>query len=256
METENLEVLTLNEENIADEHICCGFTDKKIAEGYRLKRELIKSRLSEGFKFKKFNIRGKVFIEYVPAENAWSPIDAPGYMFIHCFWVSGRYKGHGFGTKLLDECINDAERNDKNGIVVVTSRKAMPFLTDKGFFIKKGFEGCDTAPRYFELLVKKLKEAPLPKFRDEAKKAAVENKNGLTFIYSDLCPFTDYWVDKMIEFANDLGIPSEKIKITTKEETQNMPSASALFSVFYNGEFLTHKIVAHKEFSKLLTKHR
>ena len=53
METENLEVLTLNEDNIADEHICCGFTDKKIAKGYRLKKELIKSRLSEGFKFKK-----------------------------------------------------------------------------------------------------------------------------------------------------------------------------------------------------------
>ena len=104
--------------------------------------------------------------------------------------------------------------------------------------------------------MKKLKKAHLPKFRDNAKKAAVDNNNGLTFIYSDLCPFADYWVDKMIEFANDLGILSEKIKITTKEEAQNVPSASALFSVFFNGAFLTHKIVAHKEFSKLLTKHR
>lgn len=255
METENLEIITLNEENIRDEHICCGFADKKIAGGYRLKKELIKSRLSEGFRFKKLNIRGKVFIEYVPAENAWSPIDAPGYMFIHCFWVSGRHKGHGLGTRLLDECINDARKEDKNGIVVVSSKKVMPFLTDKGFFLKKGFEPCDTAPPYFELLVRKLKEAPLPKFRDRAKEAAVDDKNGLTFIYSNLCPFTDYWVDKMIEFASDVGIPSKKIKITTKEDAQNMPSASALFSVFHNGDFLTHKIVAHKEFSKLLNKH-
>ncbi|MFB6364074.1 histidine phosphatase family protein [Paenibacillus elgii] len=29
--------------------------------------------------------KGKVFIEYLPAENAWVPIDAPHYMFINCF---------------------------------------------------------------------------------------------------------------------------------------------------------------------------
>lgn len=254
MENEKLKIITLNEENIASEHICCGFAEKRITRGYNLKKELIKNRLSEGFRFKKFDVRGKVFIEYVPAENAWSPIEAPGYMFIHCFWVSGRYKGKGLGTDLLNECIKDAKKEDKNGIVVVTSKKVMPFLTDKGFFTKKGFEVCDTAPPYFELLVKKLKAAPMPKFKANAKKATIDDKEGLTFFYSDLCTFTDYWVDKMIEYADGYNIPSKKIKITTKEEAQNIPSASALLSVFYKGEFLTHKIVAHKEFSKLLGK--
>lgn len=250
MSPDNFKIISLIENNMDNEHICCGFSDKKLAKGTRLKKELIKRRLPEGFNFKKVDVRGKVFIEYVPAEYAWSPIEAPGYTFIHCFWVSGRYKGQGFGTKLLDECINDS--GEKNGIVCVTTKKVMPFLTDKRFFLKKGFEVCDTAPPYFELLVKPFKDAPLPKFRDSAKMGIVPNKKGLTFIYSDLCPFTDHWVDKMISYAQDLNIPSQKTKILTLVQSQNAPSAFSIFTIFYNGKFLTHKIPSQKEFIKIL----
>ena len=34
----------------------------------------------------------KVFIEYCPAEKAWMPVTAPGYLMINCLWVSGQYK--------------------------------------------------------------------------------------------------------------------------------------------------------------------
>ena len=252
MPPDNFKIISLTEQNIDNEHICCGFSDPKLAQGTHFKKELIKRRLPQGFKFKKFDVRGKVFIEYVPAEYAWSPIEAPGYTFIHCFWVSGRFKGQGFGSKLLDECIKDSR--EKNGIVCVTTKKIMPFLTDKGFFLKRGFTVCDTAPPYFELMVKKFKETPLPKFRENAKKGTVPNKKGLTFIYSDLCPFTDHWVDKLIDFAKDLNIPSQKTKIATLKQAQNAPSAFSVFSIFYNGEFLTHKIPSQKEFIKILKK--
>lgn len=250
MSPEDFKIISLTEKNIDNEHICCGFSDKKLAMGTRLKKELIKRRLPEGFKFKKADVRGKVFIEYVPAEKAWSPVEAPGYTFIHCFWVSGRYKGLGHGTRLMNECIKDS--GEKNGVVCVTTKKVMPFLTDKGFFLKKGFEVCDTAPPYFELMVKNFKNAPLPKFRESAKLGTVPNKQGLTFIYSDLCPFTDHWVNKMIEYAEDLNIPSQKTKITTLEQAQNAPSAFSIFTIFYNGEFLTHKIPSQKEFIKIV----
>ena len=35
---ESMKIITLDENNIEDEHICCGFSDKKIAEGYSLKK--------------------------------------------------------------------------------------------------------------------------------------------------------------------------------------------------------------------------
>ena len=70
MEFDDLEIVTLSEDNITTDHICCGFADKKAVEGYQLKKKWLSSRFAEGFTFKKFNIRGKAFIEYGPAEDA------------------------------------------------------------------------------------------------------------------------------------------------------------------------------------------
>ena len=43
--------------------------------------------------------------EYVPAENAWIPIEADGYIYINCLWIAGAMKGHGYSNDLLSECI-------------------------------------------------------------------------------------------------------------------------------------------------------
>lgn len=246
----SFEILSLDQNTVKTEGICCAFSDKKHQQGVHLKQEWLTARFAEGLKYQRLNVRGKVFIEYIPAEYAWSPIEAPGYMFIHCFWVSGRYKGQGWGAKLLETCLADSQ--DKNGVVVVTTKKNMPFFTEKSFFLKKGFEVCDTAPPYFELLVKPLKDAPLPGFRANAKMAACKNTQGFTFLYSDLCPFAHVWVDYMLDFAEKHGIPAQKIHIAACEEAQNVPSASALFSIFYNGKFVSHEIMNERRFEKLV----
>ena len=67
--------------------------------------------------------RGKCFIEYIPAENAWIPIEAPNYLYIDCFWVSGSFKGHGYSNDLLNSCIEDAKTAGKAGICVLSSGK-------------------------------------------------------------------------------------------------------------------------------------
>ena len=67
--------------------------------------------------------RGKCFIEYIPAENAWNPIIAPGYIYIDCFWVSGSLKGHGYSSDLLPECIKDSKDKGKKGLCILASAK-------------------------------------------------------------------------------------------------------------------------------------
>lgn len=52
----------------------------------------MKEQLKDGLVLLKGNVRGKCFIEYVPAENAWMPIEVEGYMYINCFWISGQFK--------------------------------------------------------------------------------------------------------------------------------------------------------------------
>jgi len=244
-------IVKLDSENIEEEHICCGFSDKKCKDGYQLKKNWLKSNFREGYVFKKLDVRGKVFIEYVPAEKAWAPIDAPNYMFIDCFWVSGQFKGKGSGKSLLQECINDSK--DKDGIVLITSDKKRPFLNDKKFFKMQGFELCDRAEPYFELWYKPLKEnAPKPRFKDCVRKGECDNKEGLTLYYSAGCPFTEYYSADIDVVAAEKGFKIKLERIDTLEKAQNHFSPFTKYSVFNDGKFVTHHILNEKSFDKFV----
>ena len=48
-------------------------------------------------------------------------VNAPGYLMINCFWVSGQYKGCGHGKALLQSAIDDARSQGKAGLVTVAA---------------------------------------------------------------------------------------------------------------------------------------
>lgn len=73
------------------------------------KKNWLPKEFNNGYVFRRINQRAKVFIEYGPVENAWIPIDAPYYLNINCLWVSGQYKGHGYGKELLRLAMEDAK---------------------------------------------------------------------------------------------------------------------------------------------------
>jgi GNAT superfamily N-acetyltransferase len=251
--TTPLDIIDVNAENLAAESVCCGFSDKKHRQGVQDKEAWLRARFAEGLTYKKLNVRCKVFIEYIPAEYAWAPVEAPNYLFIHCLWVSGKYKGQGWSRKLLAACEQDAVADGKHGLAVISTQKKKPFTVEKKFFLHHGFEVCDCAPPYFELLVKRCQpDAPLPVFRDSARQAACDQKNGFVFMYSDQCPYLDYWVEQMIGFAGQRSIPASKLRLTTRDQARNMPSAYPLFSMFYNGQFITHEMMPEKKFDALI----
>lgn len=100
----SMNYIRITDENIEKEHICCAMSGKQGV----IKKEWLKQRFKEGLVFCRSTERGKCFIEYIPAENAWVPIQADGYFYIDCLWVSGSLKGHGYSNDLLEECIRDA----------------------------------------------------------------------------------------------------------------------------------------------------
>jgi len=223
---ETPQIIKLNKENIADEHICCAFADKKCSGGYENKKQWLSNQFEYGYTFKKFDIRGKVFIEYVPAEKAWMPIIASGYMLINCFWVSGQYKG-----------------------------QKMPFLSDKKFFTQRGFKVCDTAQPFYELLYLPLKkDAPVPKFPDFAKNGICNQPEGITVYWSDACPFTEYYTAQLAVVANEQGHKFRDIKIETRKQAQNHSVPFTIYNVFYNGKFLTQQILTEKSFGEMMGK--
>ncbi len=105
--------IKITAENIDREHICCAMSGKQSIA----KKEWMKQRFDEGLVFYRSEERGKCFIEYIPAENAWVPIEADGYMYINCLWIAGSMKGHGYSNDLLRKCISDAEAEGKRAFV-------------------------------------------------------------------------------------------------------------------------------------------
>ena len=137
------EYINITLDNIDQEHICCAISDKKHFEGVFNKKEWLKKRITEGHVFRKLNVQGKVFVEYAPLEKAWVPIEGTGFLYIYCLWVSGKFKGHGYGKQLLEYVINDAKKKGKQGVCVISSKKKKSYLADKKFFLKYGFEVVD-----------------------------------------------------------------------------------------------------------------
>lgn len=146
------EFINLSIENIEKEHLCCAIADKKHQCGVEVKKQWIKDRIPEGHIFRKLNENGKIFIEYAPQEKAWTPVIGDNFIYIYCLWVAGSFKGKGYGKDLLEYCIADAKKQKKSGICVISSKKKMPFLSDKKFMLKYGFETVDTIGDDYELL--------------------------------------------------------------------------------------------------------
>jgi len=244
--------IDLNPDVIQEEHICCAFSDKKCQKGYLAKKDWLKDQFEDGYTFRKLDVRGKVFIEYVPAEKGWEPIIAPGYMLINCFWVSGRFKKQGHAKALLKSCIEDAKAQGLKGIVAIAGRKKKPFLSDKKFYILQGFEVCDFAEPYFELLYLPFdKTAEIPKFKEVAKSGTCDDKVGVSVYYSDACPFNDFYIhSELVDVCKRRNIPLKINKLETRKQAQNHFVPHTLYSVFYEGEFKTQHVLNETCFDK------
>lgn len=245
-----MEYIQLTEENIENEHICCAISNNKDPQVIS-KKNWLKDRMKEGLVFLKADIRGKCFIEFIPAENAWVPIEAEGYMHINCFWVSGSCKGHGYANDLLDRCIESAKQKGKAGLTVISSSKKKPFLSDQKYLAYKEFQIADSAEPFYNLLYLPFtQQAPIPKWK-ECARFAKNNISGFSLYYSNGCPFTAKYVPIIEQCAMENAIPLTTIKIDSKEKAQNVPFAWTNFALFYNGDYVTNEIPNEKKFLKI-----
>lgn len=248
-----MELIKITNDNLETEHICCAISNNKDIQ-VSSKKSWLSERLREGLVFLKGDVRGKCFIEYIPAEYAWAPVDADGYLYIDCLWVSGQFKGHGYSNLLLDACIADAEKQGKKGLVILSSKKKLGFLSDPAYMRYKGFEIADTAPPFFELLYLPLdKSAQKPRFKASVRETRHNDMGkGFTILYTNQCPFTAKYVPLLENAAKKRNAEFRVQHILTREQAQNSPIPFTTFALFYDGEFITHEILSEKKFEKIL----
>lgn len=248
-----MELIRITHENIDKEHICCAIASEKDCQ-VQSKKAWLRERLDEGLVFLKGNVRGKCFIEYIPAEYAWAPIQADGYMYIDCLWVSGQFKGHGYSNLLLEECIRDSKEKGKKGLAILSAKKKMGYLSDPKYMRYKGFKTVDTAAPFFELLYLPFEpDAEKPVFCPSVKEGSREGiGTGFTLYYTSQCPFTAKYVPILENMARERNVDFQTVPIITREQAQNALIPFTTFGLFYRGEFVTHEILSEKKFDKIL----
>ena len=240
--------IRITKENIDNEHICCAMSGKQSLA----KKDWMKRRFDEGLVFYRSEERGKCFIEYIPAENAWVPIKAEGCLYINCLWVAGSMKGHGYSKELLSDCIKDAEAHGSKGLCILSAEgRKREFLADPTFLTYQGFSVADISDCGINLMYLPLEsDAQPPKFRECAKHPQL-CESGFVLYYTDQCPFTYYWVPRVQDAAREHNIPFKAIHITDRETAQSVPAPVTTYALFRDGKFLTHAIQSDKKFLAL-----
>jgi len=236
--------------NIAEEHLCCAIADKKHQSGVNFKRAWLADRISEGHVFRKLNENGKVFIEYAPLETAWVPVVGENYIYIYCLWVSGSFKDNGYGTELLQYCIEDAKRQNKSGICIISSKKKKPFLSDKKFMQKFNFQTVDTIGEEYELLALSF-DGKNPQFSENAKNQIITSEI-LTIYYSLQCPYIPNCIDQIIVYCSVHAISLELIKVDTLAKAKEIPCVFNNWAVFYKGKFKSVHLLNDSYLKKML----
>lgn len=247
---ESLEFTEVTHENAIKESMFCIKNPKY--PGFELKQNWLKERNKEGLKLKLLKNHDETvgFIEYVPIENAWRPVKGKNYLFIHCMWVYPKKNyNQGYGSKLLQHCIEEAKQNKMNGVASIVSKGS--WMTDKALFLKNGFEVVDAKDR-FELVVKKINDSSLPEFADWENEQ--QKYQGLNLIYANQCPLFLKPVEDMKATAKEFGLELKISILDSAKKSQQAPSGYGVYSLVYNGKLLSDHYISNTRFKNILTK--
>ena len=247
-----MEIVDVTPDNASEEGFFCIKTSAR--PGFESKRSWFAERYAEGLRLK--ILRGDdgqqiAFIEYVPAENAWRPVSAPNYIFIHC--ISGyrkEHRGKGYASMLIAACEDDARAQGKDGVTVMTSDG--PWTASMQVFVKNGYEVTDRRGR-FELMARKFSDDACDPQLIGWEKSQAEYR-GWHLLYADQCPWHDKAANDLLELANSEGIDLRITKITSAEQARRAPSGFGVFSLVHNGELIEDHYISKTRFSNILSK--
>jgi GNAT superfamily N-acetyltransferase len=220
-------------------------------QGHQPKVEWLQGRFAEGLRYLLFRDgagRPLGFLEYVPGEHAWRPVDASGWLFVHCLWVYPRgQKVRGLGSRLIQACLEEARLKRAVGVATVVSDG--PWMASKEVFLKNGFRPIAKADR-FQLVIRRLRDGLAPRFRDISGNTA--KYRGLHLVYCAQCPMIPKSVNDLSEMAAEHGLKLNVTVLGTAHEAQNAPSYYGVFNLVWNGRLLSDHYVSKGRFTNLL----
>lgn len=254
----DIQIIDITPDNITDYGVC-GYKDVHKHKELRNKIEWFSEYYAKGLRIKGLLLKNGGYqgmLEYIPGEYAHRPVNAIGYMFIHCIFAGFKkeFKGKGYASALIDECITDAKNQQMPGVAVVTRNGS--FMANSSIFLKKGFEIVDKAKPDFELLAYKFdKESINPGFNSNILNNLDDYKSGLTIMRSSQCPYTEKNVMAIIETAEKkFNLSTNLIDLKDHGSAQKTPSPFGTFCIIYNGEIISHHPISNTRFVNIMSK--
>ncbi len=248
------DIIDLNEENVVNYSVC-GYKNIK-KPGYIEKINWIKSSFQEGLKVKiLYSQKDKEqgMIEYIDGSAAYKPIEAKGFMAIHCIFVGFKkeYKNRGYGSSLLGTCIQDAKKEKMRGVCAVTRKGS--FMAGNELFLKNGFEVVDFKNPDFNLLCLSFDgKKKLPAFKNDIDTVQKYQK-GLAILRSDQCPYTVKNVNEIANTAqNKYQIDARVIPIESAKAAQECPSAFGSFCLIFEGKIISYHPISNRRFENIM----
>jgi N-acetylglutamate synthase-like GNAT family acetyltransferase len=250
----DIEIIDLTPVNIINYGVC-GYKDVSKHLELRRKIDWFREYYPKGLRIKIILSKkggNQGMLEYIPGKYAHRPVDADGYMFIHCVFVgfNNEFKNKGYALSLIDECVKDAKSANMHGVAVVTRNG--PFMAKKDIFLKKGFSLVDEAKPDFELLVLKFNQnAANPKFKNMSLEKYSQD---LTIIRSAQCPYSVKNVNAILETARELNIKANLIDLKDSDAAQQTPCAFGTFCIIYNNKIISHHPISNTRFQNIMSK--
>jgi len=243
------ELVKVGPGNVAACGIGC-LVDRK-SPGYAAKVAWLEGRFREGLRYILFRDEREkplAFLEYVPGEFAWRPVDANGWLFVHCLWVYPRgQRIGGLGSRLIQACVAEAGRAKATGVAALVSDG--PWMVGREIFLANGFEAIAEADR-FQLVVHRLKRGAEPRFRDIRGRMA--RSRGLRLVTCAQCPMLAKSVSDLTEMAADHGLELKVTRLASAREAQRAPSYYGVYNLLWNGRLLSDHYVSRGRFRNLL----
>ena len=245
-------IVDVTSDNVEDVGLFC--IKNKQAAGYEQKLSWFQKQYINGLRLKiAFDEQENqlAFIEYIPAEYSWRPIEAPDYFFVHCIVVYAKgARQKGVGSGLLIACEDDAIANGRKGICVMTSKES--WMADHTLFEKNGYRLAESRGR-FDLMYKPIHNGTTkPHLLDWTKEH--QAYEGWHLVYADQCPWHEKSVNDLQAEAERQGIDLIVRRFADPSEARHGPTGYGTFGLLHDGKLLADHYISRTRFKNILKK--
>ena len=247
-----MEIVTLTPENTSRHGFFC--IKNPESPGFAAKQEWFTKAYEQGLQIQLYySDDGRLagFIEYVPGEFAWRPVEAKDYLFIHCLFIyPNKYRTSGAASALIAESVKYAKSMNLKGVCTLVSDG--PWMARAKVFTKNSFQRVASKGRFELMALKFDPDEVVPELIDWEKQ--LSKYKGWHLFYSNQCPWHKKGIQVLEKVAREKNMDLTIHCITSAAKAKKVPSGFGTFALVSNGKLIEDHYISERRFRTILEK--